>query len=305
MPLSVVALQLFVREIKWRWLSQRTTLNSSDKLSLCLCRGSTRRNSHCVEHVLPGILFVVQRSPAARPAQCAFITLWKWIVFPVTFVKVNIIIKYIFHIDIQSDLIACPENSHFYEWGTFCFRRYALITQVECIKYRNCAGPCRNLLLFMSNGNSWPPTSWSAAHISCLPTAPDWSHRCPFSSCSKAKGCTNSSLTIFLSFGLLSDACGMHDNVPKPLPSGWKRRFNLATVLHQGNWCDWLIDYLPLAGNDSMAPNEMTVYAPSDTNSLLFTAVTVLSLIAAQKLVRHKTQGTWLCLPFLHVLGQK
>lgn len=33
-----------------------------------------RGSSHCVEHVLPALLFVVQRSPAARPAQCVFIT---------------------------------------------------------------------------------------------------------------------------------------------------------------------------------------------------------------------------------------
>lgn len=141
----------------------------------------------------------------------------------------------------------------FIQVGDFCFWQYARVIQVNSVNIT----PVQLQVGIDRFSCEWAgqlAASRSAAPFSCFSTVPELR---PFASCSKARGCTDSSLTISLSSRLaFSDGETRTLDWHSSAPTGrraliWVPRNLCHATLNY--MMDWLVGWLALlAGEDYM-----------------------------------------------------
>lgn len=142
----------------------------------------------------------------------------------------------------KSDLIACPEISHFYKWGgVFCLRRDALILQVDCIEILQLCRSMQELTAFHVKGDQLTNNQLVSCPHQLSPHCPWLIAPVPFfPPARRQKVAQILPWPIFLPFALLSDARSVQRQRTK---ATGRERFNLATVFDVIGWlitCHWL-----------------------------------------------------------------
>lgn len=193
----------------------------------------------------------------------------------------------------------------FIQVGDFFFWQYARVIQANSVNIT----PVQLQVGIDRFSCEWAgqlAASRSAAPFSCFSTVPELR---PFASCSKARGCTDSSrpfLSQVVWPFLMVKRVHWTDTALLQLEEGLWFGFPeiCAAPLWITWWIDWLVDWHFWLERSIWAKWAVDSWTPSDANTLPCPAITVLSSrIAVQKLVTHERPSTWLCLlPSLHVL---